>query len=259
MRCWGRRRSGSLRGEHLMSNLSSFSVQVERLQRHYVHSVNTYDQISLLDLSHVLRVWADLKLSNHLPPVFETTLAFKSAIPIKKLVRSLRNRRYILLSMPHSVQTKASNNELGFTGDGVQAGGNATVGASARFNIDGSLDIDAYYYIEGEIDSAQRELLGKCETSRGNYKQWLGAEVVRLSVSGIDGRITPMSISRENLIRRMANTMDASHPSDLQENNNGNPIDAALAFMMRQSVAGLPVPYFLLLKTAQDILKFVSK
>lgn len=38
----------------------TIELQLERLRRHYEMSMQTYDQISLLELSHTLRVWADM-------------------------------------------------------------------------------------------------------------------------------------------------------------------------------------------------------
>lgn len=157
--------------------------------------------------------------------------------------------------MPSTVHTAASKNQLGFTGDGIHAGGNATVGATARFNENGSLDISAYYYVKGEVEPPLRSLLGEGQVSRGNYAQWLGSEVIRLSYPGVDGQCTPVGISRENLIRRMANTFNASHPRDPDVSENmEHVLDPAIQFMMKYTVAGLPVPYFILLKAAQDII-----
>ncbi len=142
-------------------HLNPFPIQLERLRRHSEQAANTYDHISLLDLSHTLRIWADLRSQIQHAPELATTLAFKSSVPVKKLVRALRDRPYILFSMPSAVHTAASKNQLGFTGDGVHGGGNATVGAITRFNEDGSLDISAYYYVKGEVEPPLRRLLGE--------------------------------------------------------------------------------------------------
>jgi hypothetical protein len=172
----------------------------------------------------------------------------------------LRDRPYILFSLPSTVHTAASKNQLGFTGDGIHAGGNATVGARARFNENGTLDISAYYYVKGEVEPPLRSLLGEGQVSRGNYAQWLGSEVIRLSYPGVDGKCTPVGISRENIIRRMANTFNASHPRDPDGSQHiENALDPAIQFMMKYTVAGLPVPYFILLKAAQDIIAVAPK
>jgi hypothetical protein len=207
-----------------------------------------------------LRIWADLRFQVQHAPQLTTTLAFKSSVPAKKLVRAFRDRPYILFSMPSTVHTAASKNQLGFTGDGIHAGGNATVGAVAKFNDNGSLDISAYYYVKGEVEPQLRSLLGQGQVSRGNYAQWLGAEVIRLSYPGGDGRCTPVGISRENLIRRMANRFNASHPTDPDgSEHKEHVLDPAIQFMMKYTVAGLPVPYFILLKAAQDIISAAPK
>ena len=68
--------------------MNNFLINVERLQRHYAVAVQTYDQVSLLDLSHTLRLWVELKTI--LPtenPSFATSILFKTASPGSKLVR----------------------------------------------------------------------------------------------------------------------------------------------------------------------------
>lgn len=240
--------------------MNPFPIQFERLRRHTQQATDTFDQISLLDLSHSLRVWADLKSQVQHAPGLTATLAFKSAVPAKKLVRALRGRTYILFTMPSSVHTAASRNQLGFTGDGIHAGGSATVGATAKFNENGSLDISAYYYVKGEVEPPLRSLLGEGQVSRGNFHQWLGSEAIRLSYPGAEGQITPIGISREGLIRRIANTFNASHPRDPDASESQTHVlDPAIQFMMNYTVAGLPVPYFVLLKAAQDIIEVAPK
>jgi hypothetical protein len=166
----------------------------------------------------------------------------------------------MLFSMPDPVHTAANKSQLGFTGDEFQSGGKATFGATAKFNENGSLDISAYYYVKGEVESSLRHLLGQGEISKGNYAEWLGSEVIRLSYLEADGKCIQMGISRENLIRRMANTFNASHPRDPDTSENvDHVLDPAIQFMMKYTVAGLPVPYFVLLKAAQDIISVAPK
>lgn len=235
-------------------HVNPFRIQLERLRRHTEQATSTYDQISLLDLSHALRIWADLKAQTHLAPRLATTLSFKSAVPSKRLCRAIRDRTYVLFSTPSTVHTSASRNELGFSGGQIKAGGEAIVGASAKFNADGSLDIGSYYYVEGQLDSSLKLLLGEGQTTRGDFIQWLGSEVLRMRYASPSGGHVSVGISRETFIRRMANTFDASHPRVLSPSGTvTNSLDPALNFLMGLTVAGLPVPYFVLLKTAQDI------
>lgn len=162
--------------------------------------------------------------------------------------------------MPSAVHTAASRNQLGFTGEGIGNGENAIFGANAAFNENGSLEISAYYFVKGHVEPTFRHLLGEGQISRGNYVQWLGSEVVRISVPDINGHCAPLAISREGLIRRMANTFNASHPRDpAAVERNRHALDPAIEFMMKYAVAGLPVPYFILLKAAQDIIEVSPK
>ena len=83
---------------------------------------------------------------------------------------------------------------------------------------------------------------------------------MRLAYHGADGTLVPMSLSRENIIRRVANTWDGSHPSiPISDRNQEHFFDPAVAHLMKYTVAGLPIPYFLLLKTAQDLLEIAPR
>lgn len=71
-------------------------LHLERLRRHYEAAVRAYDHVSLLDLSHSLRRWTELKTPLiQLAPRFSTTLAFKTAIPAKKVLRAARGRTFV--------------------------------------------------------------------------------------------------------------------------------------------------------------------
>ena len=58
-------------------------------------------------------------------------------------------------------------------------------------------------------------------------------------------------------IKRMANTFDGSHPSIAKdEDNYNNKFDEPIRSLLHlHLMGGLPLPYFILLKIAQDILE----
>ena len=225
--------------------------------------MQTYDPVSLLDLSHTLRIWADMKDSLlSAAPAFGTTVAFKSAIPAKKVCRAVRGRRFIFAYMASSVLTRASRYQLGFQGEELHIGPDtdAYVGADARFYPDGSLDVKNYGFCAPALGAEWHQALKAADVSRGNYAQWLGAEVARVGYRDENVKLVEISISRENLIRRVANVLGPSHPyKSNPEEGRMNRIDPAVAYMMKYTVAGLPIPYFILLKTAQDLLDIAPR
>lgn len=236
-------------------------LQLERLRRHYEVSVRTYDQVSLLDLSHSLRVWADMKVT--LPvdaPAFATTVAFKSALPAKKVMRLARPYRHVFAYMPGGVMTYASNGQIAAGPDFEGPNGQMSVGASFKVNPNGSMELKNFRYVALALDPPAIKALSAEDVSRGNFTQWMGAEVARLGYPDRDGSLLRVSLSREQVIRRVANTLDGSHPSSGQApGGRANRFDPPVHELLQYKVGGLPLPYFILLKTAQDILELAPK
>lgn len=241
--------------------MRSILLQLERLRRHYEIAFRTYDQISLLDLSHSLRIWADLKPTlRHTVPAFEATTAFKSAIPAKKVVKLARQHRHIFAYMPGGVVTHASNGHLvsGLDTEGPQ--GQFSMGCSAKVNTDGSMELKNFSWVALVPEQPAIQALEAADVSRGNFSQWMGAEVARVGYLDSAGTLVRASISREQMIRRVANTLDGSHPSTGQQSGNlENSLDAPIQELLKFKMGGLPVPYFILLKVAQDLLEIAPK
>ena len=65
--------------------MKTILLHLERLRRHYEAAVKTYDEVSLLDLSHTLRLWTELKKPlENLAPEFSNSRLFRTGIPAKK-------------------------------------------------------------------------------------------------------------------------------------------------------------------------------
>ena len=59
--------------------------------------------------------------------------------------------------------------------------------------------------------------------------------------------------------KRVANTLDGSHPSAGGGGDTDNVFDAPVQHLLKYQMGGLPLPYFILLKIAQDILDVSPK
>ena len=93
--------------------INRISLQIERLRRHYDLAVNTYDDISLIELSHALRMWTEIKEPlKEIAPNFSNKKLFKTAIPARKIQRAARGNEHILAYMPDGVITYASNGDF---------------------------------------------------------------------------------------------------------------------------------------------------
>ncbi|MFN9387433.1 MAG: hypothetical protein ACK6BU_10800, partial [Cyanobacteriota bacterium] len=73
------------------------------------------------------------------------------------------------------------------------------------------------------------------------------------------GPLETVAISREMIIKRVANTLDGSHASAAGGGEVDNAFDAPVHHLLKYKVGGLPLPYFILLKVAQDILAIGDK
>ena len=233
-------------------------LQLERLRRHYDVAVRSYDQVAFLDLSHTLRVWVELKqpLIN-MAPAFGTTISFKTGIPAKKVLKAARGHTYVFCYMPGGVITYASNGHLVSAPEMEPDAGAFSTGIAIKIMPDhvwlGKFSIVATSFDEPLIKAMDAESQTRC-----NYQQWLGAEAVRLCWNDSNGALRTTSISREMIVKRVANTLDGSHPSAAASDTD-NTFDAPVHHLLKYIVGGLPLPYFILLKVAQDILANAPK
>ena len=236
-------------------------LHLERLRRHYTAAVRTYDHVSLLDLSHSLRVWADLKLAlPNIAPAFATTLAFKTAIPAKKVLRAARGKRFVFSYMPGGVITYAGNGQIASGPELGNPNSPFTMGAAVMLRADGAMELKNYCIVGLAFEQPLIKALGAEDVTRCNYMQWMGAEAVRLSYPADDGTLKKLAITREMIVRRVANTLDGSHPSAAGTNEDKeNSFDPAVHHLLQYQMGGLPLPYFILLKIAQDILATAPK
>ena len=239
--------------------MDNLAVHFERLRRHYDASVHTYDAISLLDLSHTLRIWADLKNAMHAEvPAFASSISFKTGVPAKKVRKAARRHRHVFAFMPGGVVTHASQGHL--FGSTEEADKNADFLCSAWFkrNSDGSAELKNFCFIAAAVGDEIVRASAAEEVTRCDYIQWLGAEAVRIGYVNDSGQLEHLAISREQVIRRMANAFDGSHPS-VGESLSTNRFDAPIRKLLFYHFGGLPLPYFILLKTAQDILTLAPR
>lgn len=241
--------------------MQTIRLHLERLRRHYEVAERTYDAVTFLDLSHSLRVWAELKMVlPTIAPDFGRTLAFKTAIPAKKVMRSVRDKRFVFAYMPDGVVTHASNGQIASSPQMGDADSSFSLGAAIKSNTDGSIEMKNYSFVSIVLEPPMVNMLEASDQKRCNYPQWMGAEAVRLSYPSESGELKTLSISREMIIKRVANTMDGSHPSAAGSLNDGeNSFDEAVHHLLQYQMGGLPLPYFILLKIAQDIVSIAPR
>jgi hypothetical protein len=232
-------------------------MHLERLRRHYELAVRTYDQVSFLDLSHSLRIWTELKQPLvKISPKFSTALSFKTAIPAKKVIKAARGVPFVFSYMPGGVITYANNGHIMSI---PEKDGEYKGGVAVRVSESGSMELAKYSLIAKDIDSSLSKALKAETVTRCNYIQWLGSEAVRVCYRDTDGDLKTVCINREMIIKRVSNTLDGSHPSVAGGGDVDNTFDVPVQHLLQYQVGGLPLPYFILLKIAQDILEVAPK
>lgn len=228
------------------------AVQLRRLRRHYDIAVTSYDEVSLLDLSHVLRIWTELKNPlMEISPAFSNKKIFKTSLPGRKLIKEARNCEYVFAYMPGGVITYANNGFL--LSVPQEKGKELSVGISMQ-QFPNKCELKNFSVIfKGFGRSLYAER--KQETIKSHtFTNWLGAEAVRCAYFNERGEYKQLAISREMLIKRVANTLDGSHHSNSEGDAVENKFDAPVRHLLGYGIGGLPLPYFILMKTAQDIL-----
>jgi hypothetical protein len=235
--------------------MNSLAIQYERLKRHYDAAARTYDHISFLDLAHTLRVWSDLTQNiESVAPGLSKSTAFRTVSPSRHAQRTLRDRVFVYSLLPSSVVTYASQGVITGLRKQDEQPANAEVIAKFRHNEE-KLEVAFYAYISPSFDAPVAEIFHGQGVKRCTFKQWMNSLSVVGSLRTKEGDLKSFTLTREQLIRRVANELDASHPKGSEVPPRAVEASRATHYLLEHLVAGLPLPYFHLLKDAQDIVE----
>ncbi len=210
-------------------DIGHIQLQYSRLERHYNGAFENKDPISFLDLSHVLRVWVEMKSAvDNLMQSKNLSFQQKSRNLSKEVKQILRGTKYKYLTI----------------GDGLMTPGGET---HSTMEISRALNADE---VKKLYESSSREQ----KTTFLTFSQWLGSGIYDVP-SGNENH-PEITISREILIKRVANILGASHPKGTDNSNiNENRFDPYIQDLHTLHVSsGYPATYYHLLKNAKDIL-----
>lgn len=232
-----------------------------RLERHYKKIFDTYDEISLLDLAHSLRIWCDLQNQlGEIAPLLNRSIAFKTQESNKVLNRVINGIPHILVLLADGARTHASNDPF-VSRHGLHGLDPFTVIVRAKWGST-TFTFFQFAFIAKQLNKLEEDELEralKCLTlKKCTLKSWLNAEAARWAYCDQSGALKTFRLSREQMIRRVANTLGGSHP-EKQANQLEHDDDRAVHYLLHYKFGGLPLPYFILLKIAQDILSIVPK
>jgi hypothetical protein len=234
----------------------NIDLNLERLKRQYEICIEKYDKASLLDLSHVLRLWVDMQqdvqkhINMNLPLCkFKTySVKLRRDIPWK-------DNSYTFCCFPDSVLTRTvlgasftwgPESEAGTGMIDVDRTSNGLVACKEMFHIETELDDNTFHDIV-------RNGTGMYLVKKTSFLEWLKAECVRVNYVDADtNELTRKIIPREILIKRIANTLGGSHPEGNEPSS--NQFDNAVKNLNAKSIAERPLSYYILIKSAYDIL-----
>ncbi len=214
-------------------NLEHLHLQYDRLARHHEAALRHKDPISFLDLAHALRIWVDMKA----------------------LVTEMARAKSIRLQFGHFKMPRAAKEIL----RGSQytylplAAGVASPGVEVR-----GLRITNRALSPEEIKKLAAMGPPQSTPSTMTFQEWLAAGV--FLVPSDDPTHPQLQLSREILVRRIANILGASHPAGMEtEDPTENRFDKYILDLHSIALAdGYPATYYQLLEIAGEVL-FAAK
>jgi hypothetical protein len=235
----------------MINDSIDFQTHLDRVYKHYKICINTPGKVELLDLSHSLRIWDDLKekIDHEKYPEIKRP-NFTVTYTSKKKIAIIKTGKSVLANFPDGVYTVANTGSM-FSCDEMTEDSSVAMGGLAKVNPNNSLIVHSFYYTEREFKDEDHQILGEKYEKREKFcfRYWMNSEIVRTyNINNIQ----ILSISREKMITRMANAFDASHPRD--ENDQFSDYDNILSELRKYKIGELELPYYSLLSIAKEIL-----
>ena len=237
--------------------MATIADQATRLQRHFDTALETYDRVSLLDLAHTLRIWTELdgNLEDELP-IFATSKWFTSAIPQRNVWKQCKHYQGIMALSPDKLKLPGARGML-MANETITPGVEAVL-SSIDLNVQFPeyVEFGSYVLLHTKMTNFLRNNMTKTTTKRKSYTHWLDAEIIRFNQPDERGQLRLIKVSRKVFIKRVANILGGSHAVSDGETNGAlrNCADTVVHKALETMIGGAPLPYFLLLKTAHDIL-----
>jgi hypothetical protein len=212
----------------MLSSKKHIRLQFARLKRHHEQALKNRDEIAFLDLAHCLRIWSELKSD-----VDELISASKGKVKFKNPVRTKAEKKI----------TRQGRTLTIFLATGVKS---PDVEVKNFRHFDRALTPE-------EVRKLYEAGPPQAQSTDLTYTEWLGSSVIEMPSR--EGEESLVSLSREILIKRVANTLGASHPQGLEDGSEmENRFDAYIAELNGLEIAGYPANYYQLLEIAADIL-----
>jgi len=213
-------------------DIAHVKLQYARLERHHLSALKNKDPISFLDLSHTLRIWVELK----------------------SFVDELAKEKSIILELNNPNLSKTFKQ---FLKKNIHTHLPLANGVTSTIKIQNVVTFDRALTDEELIELTKPDTPQASFAQKSNlcFSDWLSSGVYEVP-SG-DVKHPHLKLSREIIIKRVANILGASHPigtenADMQENK----FDPYILDLHKIQLAdGYPATYYQLLEIANDILE----
>lgn len=233
-----------------------------RLRRQYDICSSNYDRPALKDLAHVLRIWMDMSREvDYYILLNKPKLKFNSFGIKSEFNRVFRGDEYLVVSFPKGVNFYDSENSQGAHVyiDSL----NRMFGTTWDYRFDNlangkrrdtiSCFISVYRDVEINEKDFNKLNCSYIFTNRTSFKNWLSSMAIRVKRFDNNGILITYDISRELMVRRVANILGGSHPEGGVELE--NKYDPIIKELLGNKIFKIPLPHLVLLKIAQDILQ----
>lgn len=251
---------------------------LERLKFAYHACMQGYNRARLKDLAQILRYWADLKSEADVYIAMNRpTTMFWSYSLTKMFFRQTKSCEHVIVNFPGSVVAKVLP-DMNPTQPGIMPGQlthmleipleNHPTGTPITYSLYQAQQapyffsikylmilFDARISLDGPTHDPKMD--ARCFAyTKAKFGPWLGHLAIQVNKKREDGELVRFALSRETIIRRVANAFGASHPEGGYEMDNEN--DPVIRYLMEFKAIDLPLPYTVLLKIAHDILQGFS-
>lgn len=267
--------------EQLKENIADCLV---RLERDYLICYQGYDRPALKSLAHSLRLWVDMHtavdqyLKENNPMV-----KFNSHSVLPLFNRTFRDREHMLICFPKRVMLKTRHPSSEEITNGVSAEKTISdwsiptpaMAAGEEVQVQISFDVEKE---PGQLEctlgrfivvidrpahktptSKERSIIDEqaFDFKKTSFSSWMNSLAARVMLHSTEtGALCRHDISREELIKGVANVLGGSHPQG--GHNVVNDKDLIVSHLMLYRGFSLPVPYMALMKIAQDIIQAFS-
>lgn len=188
---------------------------------------------------------------------FTTTKSFRATAPTRMLMRAIKKFPHVVTHLGDGVKINPdcmSRDAIAYPKDI-----NSEVKIECTIkpeNLPPALLLVSFFIAFGPTNRLDlTDKRKRFESKKLNFYSWIKAEAVRVSYPNQDAPVSHRILTREDVIKRVANKYGASHPIGGDDGDQKNSIDSYIDFLMRFTCYGYPLPYFILFRIATEILE----